>query len=624
VGLPEFKTLSEMFVRAIALHAKLDCFLVKEGGRYRGVPSEEALWKAAGLARVFEQHGVGRGDRVAILAENRLEWALSDYALLGLGAIPVPIYTTLLEPDIEYILRDSGAKGMVVATATQLAKVVSVRPRLPELKFVLAMDCAALEGTGATCWESDVASELEAGPEAVEAFQASSLAVQPQDVATIIYTSGTMGQPKGVILTHANIVSNVRECAERFPLSRQDVNVSVLPLCHVFQRLIDFLCLSTGTSVAYAESLEAMPQNVREVRPTLMGVVPRVLEKIHDRVMQAVSKASPARRKLFLWALAVGKQAYPHRLKSGKLPLGLSWKCALADALVFSKVRRQLGGRMTYLVSGAAPLARELGEFFHAVRLPVYEGYGLTETSPVIAVNYPGHVKLGTVGPLLGGVEIMLGEEGGGAGKDAGREILVRGPNVSPGYYHLDEENRAAFRDGWFATGDLGALDDDGYLRITGRKKNLFKTSLGKFVCPEKLESLFQGHPYVHQIVVLGDGRKYVGALIVPVFSRLAERARAQGLPFHTPEELAASPQVRALMKQFVDEAQRWLPPFERIRQITLLPRELTIDEGELSVTLKIKRRVVEEKYRDLIEEMFSRRAGPGLLEAHRTPVPSP
>ncbi len=609
MGSSEIKTLNELFLQAVATHAKPDCFLFKSEGRYQGVSSQEALRKVAALASLLRRLHVERGDRVAILSENRVEWALTDYALLGLGAIPVPIYTTLLEPDIEYILRDSGAKGIVLATEAQLAKVVNVRPRLPDLKLVLAMDCVNLQGTGAECWEGSIALELGLATHAVESFTALALEAQPQDIATILYTSGTMGGPKGVILTHANIISNVMECAKLFPLTRDDASISLLPLSHVLERTLDFLCFWKGVSIAYAENLDSLPLNLREVRPTLMGVVPRVLEKIYDRVMEVVRAAPAVRQKIFYWALGMGKQSFPYRLKDQPLPWGLRLKHALADRLIFSKVREQLGGRISILASGAAPLARELAEFFYAMGLPVYEGYGLTETAPVIAINYHAHTKLGTVGPLIPGVELKFGEEIPDPEGGAGREILVKGSNVSPGYYHMEEENRIAFEGGWFHTGDLGMMDEEGYLRITGRKKNLFKTSGGKYVSPEKLENLFQSHPYVHQIVVLGAGRKFVGALVTPVFPRLEAHARAHGISFASREELVGKPEIHAFMQQLVDETTRWLPPHEKIRQIVLLPRELTMGDGEVSPTLKVRRRVVEEKYRGVIEEMFSRHA---------------
>jgi len=466
-----------------------------------------------------------------------------------------------------------------------------------------------LEGTGAHSWEGNVELEMGLASHGLESFTAQALAAQPQDIATIVYTSGTMGKPKGVILTHANIVSNVLECARLFPLSRTDACISLLPLAHILERTLDFVCFWRGVSIAYAENLDSLPLNLREVRPTLMGVVPRVLEKIHSRVMEVVHAAPRPRQKIFYWALKIGKLAVAFRLNGESLPLGLRLKQAIANALIFSKVRKQLGGRITILASGAAPLARELAEFFWAMDLPVYEGYGLTETSPVIAINSPGHTRLGTVGRPIEGVQVRLSEETQGDDGETGREILVRGPNVSPGYYHLEAEDRLAFTDGWFHTGDLGTLDEDGYLRITGRKKNLFKTSGGKFVSPEKLEHLFQNHPYVRQIVVLGATRKFVGALVVPDFPNLEAHARRHNIGFASREDLVAQPQIHAFMQQLVDESTRGLPPHEKIRQIVLLPRELNMGNGEVSPTLKIRRSVIEQNYAAVIEEMFSRHA---------------
>jgi long-chain acyl-CoA synthetase len=471
------------------------------------------------------------------------------------------------------------------------------------------MDCSNVAGTGANCWEGSIESELGwGGPTLIEAFKAKALEARPGDTASLLYTSGTMGQPQGVILTHANLVSNIISTAEVFPLCEYDVLISFLPLSHVFERMVEYFCLWKGVSIAYAEGLDTLPQNLREVRPTVMAVVPRVLEKMQGRVMDAIRQAPAWKGRLFHWALKVGKQYAPFLLQGQTQPLGLRLKHALADRLVCSKVREQLGGRVNMLISGAAPLSKDLGEFFFALGLPVYEGYGLTETSPVVAVNCPRRTKLGTVGPVIPRVEVKLSEEETDSEGAVGREILVRGPSVTAGYYHLDEVNRASFVDGWLRTGDLGSFDD-GYLKITGRKKNLFKTSGGKYVAPEKLENLFQGNPYIYQIAVLGDGRKFVGALIVPHFTRLMDYARSQGISFQNRQELVANPDIQALIRQQVDEATCWLPRHEKIRRFILLPQEFSVASGDLSVTLKIRRRVVEEKYRVQIEEMFNNRA---------------
>jgi long-chain acyl-CoA synthetase len=621
MGCRDFQTLTELFLRAVEKHSKPDAFLSKASGAYRGVSSREALRQVAGLAAGLERLGVRRGDRVALLAENRVEWAVTDFALLGLGAVNVPLYPTLLEPDIEFILRDSGAKGMVVSTAAQLWKIVNLRSRLPELRFVLVMDRVGFSGSAAQDWGKIVRDELNRFTDPIAAFRARAGEVRPEDAASILYTSGTMGQPKGVILTHANFASNVQACQERFALGPGDVGLSFLPLSHVFERMLDYFFFWRGVSIAYPEGLEALPRNLMEVRPTVMAVVPRLLEKTQDRIVEAVRQTSARRQRLFQWAVKVGYRFFPYQLEGRTPSLSLRLQHTLADALILSKVRTRLGGRLQCVISGGAALARELGEFFHAVGVPVYEGYGLTETSPVIAVNYPGHVKLGTVGPPIPGVEVKLSEERVDEEAGTGREILARGPNITPGYYRLEEENQQAFVEGWFRTGDLGTLDADGYLAITGRKKNLFKTTAGKYVSPEKLENLFQGHPYVAQIMVLGDGRRFVSALIVPNFGRLEACVRKRGINCRSREELTAHPEIQAFVARQVEEATPWLGSHEKIRRITLLSREFTIESGELTATQKIRRRVVEEHYRDLVERMYRRSSVPSKLASAPAPL---
>ncbi|HET9177089.1 MAG TPA: long-chain fatty acid--CoA ligase [Terriglobia bacterium] len=603
-----FRTINELFLQAMEKHHKPDAFLTKTEGCYRGTSSRDVQLKVAALAVVFDEMGVGAGDRVALLSENRLEWALTDYAVLGLGAVTVPLYSTLLKDDVEFILRDSGSKCIVVSTREQLKKVLAVRAAVPELKFVVAMDCGPGESAGVLCWKELVGRGSEAGAEAVKFLKEQALRAQPGDVATVVYTSGTTGMFKGVVLTHANIASNIQACDRLFDFHPGDTSMAFLPLAHIFERMIDFYYMAQGVSIAYAENIDSLPQNLREVRPTLMAVVPRLVEKIREKVMEEVRHLPPSRQRLFGWALRTGREWFPYRLAGRAAPLGLGLERRLADKIVYSKIRSQMGGRLRLLISGAAPLSKDLAEFFFSIGIPIYEGYGLTETSPVIAVNHPGAVKLGTVGRAVPGVEVRLGEETEDSEGHSGREILVRGPNVTPGYYHQVEPNGEAFAGGWFHTGDLGFLDPEGFLSITGRKKNLFKTSGGKYVSPEKLENLFQGHRYVAQLVVLGDARKFVGSLIVPNFTALEAYAREQGIAIAGREELVRNKRVQTFLQGQVDEACKHLPPHERIRQIALLPNELTIAAGELSATLKVKRPVVEERYRDLIEEMFSRR----------------
>lgn len=605
----EFRTLNELFLEANANYSKPDAFLFKSAGKYRGLSSRQVLENVAGLALALDRRGFGPGDRVALLSENRYEWALTDYAVLGLGAALVPIYPTLLENDIEYILRDSESRGLICSDNSQLKKILNIRHRLPGLGFVFVMNAPTDRLEGVEVWQEVI--DACTGPEArsIDFLRARAAVVRPESMASILYTSGTMGQAKGVILTHANLVSNILASLGLFPFQPDEVAMSFLPLSHIFERMLDYHYFWAGVSIAYTESMESLPKNLLEVRPTVMAVVPRVLEKVHARVMEVVRESSPARQKLFHWALDIGKRYFPCILEHRTPSAVLRGQHALADFLVGSKVRAQMGGRIKELISGAAPLSRDLTEFFFAVGLPIYEGYGLTETSPVISVNCPDSVKLGTVGRVIPGVEVKLDNSSNEMDGAGGGEILVRGPNVTPGYYHLDEENRQAFVDGWFRTGDLGKLDADGFLAITGRKKNLFKTSGGKYVSPEKLENLFQGHPYVAQVLILGDGRRFVSALIAPNFVRLEMLARSKGIVFRDRPDLVQNGEILAFMQEQVDQLMATLPPHEKIRQIALLPREFSAEEGELSATQKIKRRVVEEHFRALIEEIYLRHA---------------
>ncbi|MGH9445969.1 MAG: AMP-dependent synthetase/ligase [Terriglobia bacterium] len=604
-----FPTLNELFLAAIAKHAKPDAFLFKRQGKYEGLSSVYALQQVAALAVSFGRLGIQRGDRVAILSENRVEWPVTDYALLGIGAIDVPVYPTLPAADVEYIMRHSGSRAIVVSTPSQLEKVLQIRPHLPELLFTVVMEPLHADLPGVQWWSDMVQESLARSLDPERDFRTKALEAQPQDTATILYTSGTTGRPKGVVLTHANIVSNIKATEPLFDFGPADRAISFLPLCHVFERTLEYFLFSHGVSIAYAESPEKLAENMLEARPTVMAVVPRVLEKAHSRVMDTVRHGPRSRQKLFNWAVKTGWNYASSQIESRSPSLGLRVKHAIADKLVGAKVRARFGGRLRFMISGSAPLTKELVEFFYAVGLPVYEGYGLTETSPVITVNYPGAAKPGTVGRVLSGVEIKFGEAPLEIEGVKGREILVRGPSVSPGYYQQEEENRQSFTGGWFQTGDLGELDADGYLKITGRKKNLLKTAGGKYISPEKIEELFQGHPLVTQIFVLGNSRRFVGALVVPRFDRVEAYARERQIAFTTREDLLGRPEICAWMQNEIDSVCAPLAPFEKIRQIALLPREFSVDCGELSPSLKIRRFIVEDLYREVIEEIYSRPA---------------
>lgn len=604
----DFQTLNELFLYSAEQRPNAVAFLSKKNGAYRSVHYSDVRRRVSALGLALMRLGVRPGDRVALLSENREEWPLADYAVMGLGAIGVPVYPTLPASEIQFILRHSEARGIILSSAEQLEKVASIRGGVPELEFIIELDTPVPGATGVLDFETLIQQQLTetVAPEAD--FASMSVEAKPQDTATIIYTSGTTGAAKGVVLTHANIVANVKACMPLFDFTEADRLLSFLPLSHIFERMIEYFAFWSGAAVAYAESIDALPKNMIEVKPQIMAVVPRVLEKAHAKTLETVRQGSPRRQRLFRWAVSTGWKYASTELEGRRAPARLRLMHRVSDSLVGAKIRARFGGNVKYLISGSAPLSREIAEFFFAMGLPVYEGYGLTETSPVISVNYPGAVRLGTVGRVLHGVEVKLSDAPQSEEGKEGQEILVRGRNVSPGYYKQKGENEAAFRNGWFHTGDLGKLDAEGYLSITGRKKNLLKTSGGKYISPERIEALFQGHPCVAQMVVLGDRRHFVAALIVPNFHSLEEWARAHRVAFTSREELISNQQVHTFMQGLVDEACHPLAPYEQIHQIGLLASEFTIESGELSPSLKVRRFVVEERHRALIEAIYARK----------------
>jgi long-chain acyl-CoA synthetase len=568
-------------------------------GRIDGLSSKEFFERVRDLSIGLSALGMRTGDRVALVSESRPEWVMSDLAVLTGGGVTVPIYPTLSAAQARYILQDSGARIAIVSTKLQLDKIQEVRHQLPSLEAVVTMDgpgsespsvltLAALEQRG----HERMAREWAAARE----FRDAARAVRPEDLATIIYTSGTTGEPKGVMLTHTNLVSNMRSGGDALRVTHEDVALSFLPLSHAFERMVGYIYLFNGVTVVFAESFDTIARDLTIVRPTVMTGVPRVFEKMHGRVMEKGNAAPGVKSALFRWAVRVGT-ARAHALGQGRTPGPLTTlQAKLADRLVLSKIREGVGGRLRYLVSGSAPLPVSVNEFFHGAGLPIIEGYGLTETAPILTVNPPAAPRIGTVGRAVADVELRIAADG---------EILARGPNIMPGYHNKPEATAQALKDGWFHTGDIGTLDGEGYLRITDRKKDLLVTSGGKKIAPQPIEAVLKRSALVSEAILLGDGRKYAAALIVPDFAALERRLKDLGRSPAPREELVKRPDVLALYQEIVDGLNRELSQYERVKRIALLPKEFSIESGELTPTLKVKRKVIEERWRELIDGLY-------------------
>ncbi len=591
------RTLCDIFYRSVDTFRKPAHLKVKRGGAWRAISSEELKTAVEELSMGLRAIGIAKGDRVALLSENRPEWAYADLASLCAAAVDVPIYATLLPQQVLYLLNDSEARVCFVSSHAQAKKVLEVRGQAKALEHVVLFDEAPLEGTMPLA-------ELRAkGREALArdplAVRSRAAEVQAEDLATFIYTSGTTGDPKGVMLTHHNLVSNVLSAGAPFAeMGPADTALSFLPLCHVFERMGGYyMMLHRGVTIAYAESVDKVPENMLEVKPSLMLSVPRLYEKIYARVNEKVAADPPARQRIFRWALSVGREMFRHRVSRTSPGLLLRIKAAVAHALVFKKIQARTGGKLRIFVSGGAPLSREIAEFFGAVGLPILEGYGLTETSPVITVNTPVRMKPGTVGPPIEGVEVKIAADG---------EILTRGPHVMKGYYGKPEATAEAIDpDGFFHTGDIGLFDPDGFLVITDRKKDILVTSGGKNIAPQPIENRLKANPFIAEVVMVGNGRHFPAALVIPNFDALKKWARDQNLSAATREALVARPEVKEHYAREIDRASSDLAPFEKIKKIVVLAREFTIEGGELTPTLKVKRRVVEQKYKDVIDELY-------------------
>jgi long-chain acyl-CoA synthetase len=595
--MPE-RTLCELFYRSVDTFKKPAHLKVKRGVEWQAISSEEFRVAVEEISMGLRGLGVEKGDRVAILSENRPEWAYADLASLCAAAIDVPVYATLLPAQVLYLLNDSEAKVCFVSSPAQAQKVLEVRAQAKALKHVILFDPAPVAGTLPLAeLRAKGKAALARDPGAVRARSAE---VVPEDVATFIYTSGTTGDPKGVMLTHANLVSNVLSAVASFAgIGPDDTALSFLPLCHVFERMGGhYLMLHKGVTIAYAESVEKVPENMLEVKPSLMLSVPRLYEKIYARVNEKVAGDPPLRQKIFRWALKVGRERFRHEVERTPTPFGLGLEAALADALVFKKIKARTGGQLRLFVSGGAPLSREIAEFFGAVGLVILEGYGLTETSPVISVNLPHRMKPGTVGPPIEGVEVKIAEDG---------EILTRGPHVMKGYYKKPEATAEAIdKEGWFHTGDVGVIDPDGFLVITDRKKDILVTSGGKNIAPQPIENKLKTNPFIAEVVMVGNRRHFPTALVIPSFEALEKWARAKGIAFASREELVRKPEVQDHYQREIERYSADLAPFEKIKKVAILPREFSLENGELTPTLKVKRRVVEQRYKDVIDGLYA------------------
>ncbi len=585
--------LSDLFLRTVEKYQSDPAFLRHRDGIWETISYQEASEMVRWVTSAIQSLGLRRGDRAAILSENRLEWALTDYACLCAGVQDVPIYSTLPAVQVSYILRDSGSRLVFVSTEEQLAKVMEVKDECPDLEHVITFDEQPGPSDFIMTWERMLEVGREAGLTRGE-FLEMARDVRPDDVATVIYTSGTTGPPKGVMLTHGNLFSNVEASSRVLDVYRGDRTLSFLPLSHVFQRMVDYLLLSRGCCIAHARSLLTLTKDFPTIRPTVVVSTPRLYEKIYTGVMDQEG----FKGRIIRWATKVGDTWAGETLAGRKPSRALLAKRALADRLVFRAIRDRFGGRIRWFVSGGAPLSPDIGRFFYSVGLLILEGYGLTETSPVTNVNSDRDFRIGTVGRPVPGTEVRIAEDG---------EILVRGPQVMKGYLGRPEATTEVItEDGWFHTGDIGELDDDGFLKITDRKKDIIVTSGGKNIAPQAIEGVLVTSPFVDQAILVGDRRKFPSVLVVPNFTKLEAWAQGQGIRSLDRRELLKQPKVQDLMRQEVMAKFRDLARFETPKKIGLLVTPFSIEDGTLTPSLKVKRRVVEHRYAELIETLYA------------------
>jgi len=588
------ETISQLFLNTVKTYIKDDLLLYKKEGRYVPISTREFAEKVRHFSLGLRELGLGAGDKMIILSGNRPEWAISDIANLCLGGITVPIYTTLVPDQIKYIIDDSDAKIVLCSQPDLWEKVWAVKAELTKVTHYISFDPGSPEGT--LSFEEVIEKGKQAEKNNPELFEKGALEVKPSDIASLIYTSGTTGLPKGVMLMHSNFISNVITCAPILPFSDKDTAMSLLPLSHVYERMVEFVYLYKGCTIGYGEGFDAIPQNLLEIRPHIMALAPRILEKFYAGVMDNVLASSGLKRKIFYWALKVGRKYSQRKLNNQPISGMLNFKRNLASKLVYSKIIAKTGGRVRFFVSGSAPLSKDIAEFFYAMGLVVLEGYGLTETSPVISLNTFDKLRFGTVGPPIPGVEVKIADDG---------EILTRGPHVMKAYYKKEEATREVFDGDWFRTGDIGHIDEDGFLVITDRKKDIIVTSGGKNVAPQPIENLLKINPYIENVVVIGDRRNFISALVVPNFEKLGEYARSNNIPFEKLSDLVKDERIRNFMEAEIDRATPNLASYEKIKKISLMEMDFEQERGEVTPTLKVKRNIIEDKYKNVIDAIY-------------------
>jgi long-chain acyl-CoA synthetase len=591
------ETIPRLFARQAAALAQRPLFLVKRQGAYGPVSWAQAAADVSAFSLFLLSQEVKKGDRVVLLSENRPEWGIADLAIQSVGAWTVPLYPNLSEADARTICDDAQPVMAVASTSEQVQKLVNATRQLASLRAIVVIEPAQEHHAHVLHWDRALARGREMEPRLRDLQLRRGDQASPEDIATLIYTSGTTGEPKGVMLSHRNFLSNVAACLEVIPIREGDTHLSFLPLCHVFERMAGwYLMMAVGARVAFVETMDTVPDNMREVRPTVMLGVPRFFEKLYARIQEGIQAAPPVKRRLARWAMRVGRAWAARRLDGQRVPLLLGAQYRAAERLVFSKFKARMGGRLRFFVSGSAPLSKEIGEFFYGLGMTIIEGYGLTETSPVISANRLERPKFGTVGLPVPGVQVRIADDG---------EILTKGPHVMQGYYRKPDATAAVVVDGWFHTGDIGRMDADGRLCITDRKKDLIKTAGGKFVAPQKLEKLFVTDPLISQAFIYGDRRPYCVALILPSEPALRRYAEEHGIPGASLADWVRAQAVIDLLWDRVQDLQRGLAGFEQIKKIALLDQEFSLAAGELTPTLKVKRAAVAQRYASLLDRLY-------------------